>query len=1015
MLAPHEVTRIRLLGPVQFVSDRGTASRPGAPGPQAVLAALALRAGSLVTVDELIDGLYRDDPPSSARRVVVNYVHRLRTHIDRVDTDGGARPPSLIGTTADGYVLRLPAEHVDALRFARLTARARRRARDGDPSAAVVCLDEALAMWRGPALAGLPGPGAEEQRRALTEQRASAVEHRVELLLECGHSAELVPDILRALEAYPYRERLHGALMLALYRSGRGAEALLAYDHARRVLADELGIDAGPALRALHAAILAEDRALLTAPAADDTGTPARSGPARAGDQGPPPPAQLPPAPCDFTGRHDQMSALVSALTGGGEHTVAVITGMGGVGKTALALRAAHAVAGTYPDGQLYANLRGPDGAPRDPAGILTSFLTALGVPQERFPATLADRTALFRTLLSRRALLVVLDNATGVAQVEPLLPGAARCAVLITARALAAMPATLTVPLVGLGPGDAVELIGKVAGVRRIEEEPDAVAALAAACGHLPLALRAAGARLATRPAWTVATLLARVSDQARLLGELRVGELTVEAVFELSASQLTPRQARAFMALSIPHCAEFDVKGAAAVLELPERDAETVLEALVDAVLLETRAPGDYHFHDLVGAYARAKAQAELTEAERREVVRRAADYLCAGVVAAVRASQPLAGPLTAEIHPRRSAGPELGDGHRAMVWMRGAMPTVAAVVEQAAACGDPDAVALAVDTLTLVPCFEEVVPLGPLAQAATALVPAALAHCGADIAGSAHYAAGVILKKHSSPASLHRSRAHLVKVLEAFEDAPAPGDGHRPFLLVLFTLAMLAELELQFGNFAAARDCAERSVALAAVSGDRELVARRRTVLLRIEVEDPDRRMDLELIGSRCRELTGVFTRSEDEKWLIRVLMTEADSLLRGGGHAAAARQYRRVLERARDSGHARNETECLFRLSEALLATGDTQGAVDTARDALTGARLAGEPLLMARSHQALGRALRAVREEAAADTHLERAEELYRGLSRPVEPTVDAVTRPRPGAVPRQPDGNRSSR
>ncbi|MGW1072843.1 BTAD domain-containing putative transcriptional regulator [Streptomyces sp. NPDC002537] len=996
-----------MLGPVQFVSAQGTATRPGAPGPQTVLAALALRAGSLLTIDELIDGLYHDDPPSSARRVVMNYVYRLRTHIDRVAASGGGRPSSVIGTTAAGYVLRLPEESVDALHFGLLTARARHRARDGDPLAAAACLEEALGMWRGPALAGLPGPGAENHRRALTEQHASAVEHRLELLLECGRNAELVPEILRALEAHPYRERLHGALMLALYRSGRGAEALLAYDNARRVLADELGISTGPALRKLHAAILAEDRALLAAPSAPAGEAPARAAQVRPDVQGPREPAQLPPAPGDFTGRHDQISALVRALTGGTAHAVVVITGMGGVGKTALALRAAHTVAGVYPDGQLYANLRGPDGTPCGPAGVLTGFLTALGVPHERIPVSLADRAALFRTMLSQRAVLVVLDNATSVAQVEPLLPGAARSAVLITARALAAMPATLTVPLEGLGPDDAAELIGKVGGARRLKEEPGAVAELATACGHLPLALRAAGARLAARPAWTVATLVTRVSDQARLLGELRVGELTIEAVFELSTSQLPPRQARAFMALSIPHCAEFDVKGAAAVLGLPEQDAEDVLEALVDAVLLETRAHGRYHFHDLVGAYARAKAQSELTERDRREVVRRAADYMCASVVAAVRASQPLAGPLTAEIHPLRSAGADVGTGRDVLEWMRGALPTVAAVVEQAAACGDPDAIALAVDTITLVPCFEETVPLGPLAKGATALVPAALEHCGEGVAGTAHYAAGVILKKHSSPESLHLSRAHLMKVLEIVGDAPAPGDGHRPFLLVLFTLAMLAQLELQFGDFAAARSCAERSVALAALSGDRRLVARRRTILLQIEVENPDRRMDLGRIGAMCRKLKEVFTRGEDEKWLIRMMMIEADSLLRGGGHAEAARLYRQVLERARASGHARNETECLFRLSEALLATGDTEAALDTARQALTGAQLAQEHLLMARSHQAFGRALRAVGEEAKAEAHLTRADKLYRGLRRPSGTAADAT-----GAVPEHPDGTR---
>lgn len=993
MPTPHEVTRIRLLGPVQFVSAQGTATRPGAPGPQAVLAALALRTERLVTIDELIDGLYHDRPPSSARRVVVNYVHRLRTHIDRVESDGGGRPSSVIETTDDGYVLRFPKEHVDALRFGLLTAEARKRARDGDPLSAVACLEDALGMWRGPALAGLPGPGAEDRRRALTEERASAVEHRLGLLLECGRGPELVPDILGALEEYPYRERLHGALMLALYRSGRTAEALLAYDNARRVLTEELGVDPGPALRELHAAILAEDRTLLAPPTAAAGGRPPQAGRIRPAPHGRP--AQLPAVPSDFTGRREQLSALVSALTGGAEHAVAVITGMGGVGKTTLALRTAHAVAGTYPDGQLYANLRGPDGTPSDPAAILTGFLTALGVPNERFPVSLADRSALFRTLLSQHAVLVVLDNATSVTQVEPLLPGAARCAALITARTLAAMPATLTLPLEGLGPDDAVELIGKVAGARRSAEEPEAVAALAATCGYLPLALRAAGSRLAARPAWSVDTLLARVSDQARLLGELRVGELTLEAVFELSTSQLPPVQARAFMALSIPHCTEFHVTNAAAVLDLPEEEAETVLEALVDAVLLETRAPGRYHFHDLVGAYARAKAQAEFTESERREVVRRAADYMCASVVAAVRATQPLAGPLTAEIHPRRSTGADLRTARDATEWVRDALPTLTAVVEQAAASGDPDAVALAVDILTLVPCFEYMVPLGTLAKAATALVPAALEHCDGEIAGTAHYAAGVMLQKHSSPESLRRSRAHLLKVLEIFGDTPPAGDRHRPFLLVLFTLAMLAQLERQFGNFASARDCAERSVAVAAASGDRQLVARRRTIVLQVEAEDPDRRMDLAEIGAQCRELMAVFTRAEDEKWLIRMMLTEADSLLRAGAHAQAAPLYRRVLERARSSGHAHNETEALFRLSEALLAAGETGAALDTARDALAGARLTGEALLTARSHQALGNALQATGEDAEAGTHLAAAEELYRALRGAAEATADA--------------------
>ncbi|MFB6437168.1 BTAD domain-containing putative transcriptional regulator [Streptomyces sp. NPDC056411] len=978
--------RIRLLGPVRYVSARGDATRPGAPGPQTVLAALALSPGTLVTVDELVDGLYFDDPPASARRVVVTYIHRLRTHLDR---EAGAEPGSgaaraTIETMADGYVLQLPEDRVDALLFRRLSARARRYADAGDPAAGAACLEEALAMWQGPALAGLPGPFARDWRRALGEQLASALEYRLELLLACGRHTEAVPDIARALKTYPYRERLHGALMLALYRSGRAAEALAAYDRARRVLAEDLGIDTGPALRTLHAAILAGDHTSL-APAQGRADAAPRAATEPKGVDPAPEPAQLPPVPSDFTGRREQMAELVSALTTGRAHAVGVITGMGGAGKTALALRAAHAVAGSYPDGQLYANLRAPDGEPAEPAEVLAGFLTGLGLPTERIPASLAERAALFRTLLSGRAVLVVLDNAATTTQVEPLLPGAAGCAVLITGRTLAAMPATVTLPLGGLGVDDAVELIGKIAGIHRTQQEPDAVAALASACGHLPLALRAAGARLAGRPGWSVAALLERVSDQARLLAELRVGEVTVEAVFEMSFAQLPARHARAFLALSVPHCAEFDVRAAAAALRMPEQEAEDVLEALVDAALLETGSPGCYHFHDLVGAYARQKARTELSAAEHRAVVRGAIDFLCAGVVAAVRATQPLSGPLTAEIHPRRTADLEMSGAPEAVRWVRGALPALTAVVEQVAADGDPDAVALAVDVLTLVPCFEEMLPLGALGRAATALLPAALAHCDRPVIGTAYYAAGTILRKSPSSGSPHRAREHLQKVVEIFGAAPKPAEGERPFLAVLFTLAMLAGLELQLGNFEAARGYAQRSVALAATTGDQALVARRRTILLQIEVLDPERQTDLAAIGAQCRELAAVLTRYQDAKWLIRVMMTEADSMLYGGQHATAARLYRRVLERARATQHLRNATECQFRLAEALLGAHDAEAAVDHAREALAGAQDAGEQQLLARSHQVLGDALRAVGRSDQADGHLAKAAALYREL------------------------------
>ncbi|WP_308312662.1 BTAD domain-containing putative transcriptional regulator [Streptomyces sp. ISL-11] len=960
--------------------EEGTAISPGAPGPQAVLAALALRAGSLVTTSQLVDGLYAEDPPPSARRVVVNYVHRLRSRLTPDRTPGGAAPtePLVIESAVGGYILRLPPDAVDALRFGRLTAQARLAAADGAPAVAVAVLEEALGMWRGPALAGLSGPYADTQRRTLTEQRASAVEHYLELLLACGRHADAIPGILRALDVHPYRERLHGALMLALYRSGRTADALAAYDRARRVLKEELGIDTGPELKAAHAAILAGEAAALSdAPV---------SAPLPAAPTMRPPvtetsvPAQLPAPPADFTGRRDQAAALAAALTEG-THAVAVVTGMGGVGKTSLAVRTAHDVVESFPDGQLYAELRGADGAPVDPADVLSGFLTALGVPPARIPARLADRAALFRSTVSGRAVLVVLDNAVGVDRLQPLLPGAPECAVLITARALTAMPATFTLPLDGLGRRDAVDLIGRIAGPRRAAEEPEAVSALAAACGHLPLALRVTAARLAARPAWTVAALLERMSDEARLLGELRAGDLAVEAAFEMSFSQLGSAHARAFMLLSIPHRAEWDVEAAAALLCLPEADAEDVLEALVDAALLETWAPGRYRFHDLVGVYARTKARTGLTAAQRREAVLLALDFLCAGVVSAVEETQPLGKPLTSTTHPRRTAGPDVGTGTVAVSWVGVILPALTALVEQAAVTGDPDAVALSVDILALMPCFEESVPLASLVRAAGDLVPAARAHCGEDIIGTAHYAAGVIHRKH---AAFEESRAHLLKVLELFGDAPSVTDTRR-YLAVLFALSMLAEIALECGEHEPARAFAERSVALAEATGDRRLTARRRTVLVQVEVRDPGCRGELARIGAECRALAEVFTGDEDREWLNTVMMTEALSHSYDGRHTDAVRRYTEVLERTRVSGHARIETECRYRLAEALLAAGDTAAALDHARRALDGARLTRENLLMARSHQALGQALSASGGHGEAAGHLDRAAALYREL------------------------------
>ncbi|MFK0294515.1 BTAD domain-containing putative transcriptional regulator [Streptomyces sp. NPDC090442] len=949
--------RVRLLGPVRFLSPTGEEGSPGTPGEQALLAALALRAGRLVTADQLIEDLYHGAPPASARRVVVNYVHRLRSRID-----SGHDGASLIESGDGGYTLRLPADAVDALRFGRLTAQARQSAVGGQQDLALAQLEEALGMWHGAALPGLSGPNAEGQRRILTEQHATALEHHLELLLACGRHDVAIPRILRALETHRYRERLHAFLMTALYRSGRTAEALDAYTSAATLLAEELGIDAGAELRQLHARILAGDPGLLAAAEPASAGEGRAAAPAPDGSRAAPRPAQLPAPPADFTGRYKQIAELTTVLTDRDAHTVVGVTGMGGVGKTSLALHVAHTVADSFPDGQLYADLRGADGEPAEPRDVLGGFLAALGTPPERIPVREADRAALFRSVVGRRSLLIVLDNAHSVAQVQPLLPGGPRCAALITARALTAMPATAMLRLGVLSPREAVALIGRIAGAHRVEEEPGAVADLVAVCGYLPLALRVAAARLAVRPSWSVAALLARVSDEARLMGELRAGDLAVDAVFELSCSQLTPEQERAFMTIAVPHWHEWGAQEAAAVLGLSELDAEDVLESLVDVALLESVAAGRYRFHDLIAAYARGRARATLSERERDLAVRSAVDFMCSSLVTAVVETQPLSQPLTHEIHPRSSAGARVGRGPAAVEWVRANMPAMAALVEQAAATADATAIALSVDILALLPCFEDSIPLATLARAATAIVDTAADRCDQGVYGTAHYSAGVILRHH---VAFDRSRGHLLRTVEIFGGGRWPGDSTRRFLAVLFAHSMLADLHHQRGDFTDARAHAGLSVALAETSGDHRLVARRRTVLLGVEATDPARRSELDRVGEECRDLAATLTEADDLKWLITVMMIEGDSHRGAGRHERAVELYTDVVERAAASGHVRIETECLCRLGEVFLEGGDPAAALAHARRAVERATLVQENLIMARGHRLLGSVLRAL--------------------------------------------------
>jgi len=627
--------RFAVLGPVQAWRD-GSELDLGTPLQRSILAMLLLREGRAVTPAEMIDAIWGDDAPPRALGALRTYVSRLRTVLEP-----GRSPrtrPELLTSVGRGYALRLNDSSFDLLLFEHGVQEAEAARREGALARAAESLRASLALYTGDPLAGAVGPYAEHQRGRLAERRMSVLETLMDLDLELGRHADVLSELIALTADHPLRERLRAQLMLAYYRCGRSAEALAAFADTRATLIEELGIEPGSDLTSMHQRILTGDPALTPArpvptvltkaaeaaqPSARETSE-ADPEPARATATNPelPRPAQLPAAVNDFTGRRQiimRLRALLSSHDGSEGVPVAAISGIGGVGKTALAVHVAHAMHDLFPDGQLYADLRGYGEEPTAPESVLAAFLRGLGLPADALPDGLAERSALFRSLLADRRMLVLLDNARDADQVSELLPGSAGCAAIVTSRGkLADLVSARLIDLDVMEPEEALALFGIVAGVERVEAERAATMDVVAACGFLPLAVRIVAARLAARPSWTVASLVPRLADERRRLDEMRVGNLAVESTFALGYGQLNPAQARAFRLLSLPGGPDVSIGAASGLLALDPMDTEDVLESLVDASLLEAPAPGRYRFHDLLKLFARRVAERTENAAE-------------------------------------------------------------------------------------------------------------------------------------------------------------------------------------------------------------------------------------------------------------------------------------------------------------------------------------------------------------------------------------------------------------
>ncbi|WP_434590989.1 BTAD domain-containing putative transcriptional regulator [Streptomyces sp. A5-4] len=645
--------RFGVLGPVRAWRGEELLNT-GSPQQRALLAALLLREGRTATAAELIDALWGEDPPSQALAAVRTYASRLRKALD----------PGVLVSESGGYAIRADAETLDLAVAQELAAGAEKARNSGDRFGARTLINEALALWDGEPLASVPGPYAETQRTRLDEWRLQLVETRLDLDLEVGHHAEAISELTALTAAHPLRERLRELLMLALYRSGRQAEALAAYADTRRLLADELGVDPRPELAALQQRILEADA---------DLARPVEPPPSAAPTVVRP--AQLPATVPDFTGRASFVSELGNRLAAAESSVMAVsaLAGIGGVGKTTLAVHVAHAARPHFPDGQLYVDLQGAGSRSAEPATVLGSFLRALGTPDPAIPDTLDERAALYRSTLDGRRILVLLDNARDAAQIRPLLPGTTGSAALVTSRTrMVDLAGAHLIDLDVMSPDEALQLFTKIVGAERVRSEREAALDVVGACGFLPLAIRIAASRLAARRTWTVSVLAAKLADERRRLDELQAGDLAVKATFELGYGQLEPQQARAFRLLGLADGPDMSLAAAAAVLDRSFQDTEDLLESLVDTSLLESAAPGRYRYHDLVRLYARSCAERdEPTPGGRDAAMSRLLDFYLA-TAATVYALERPGDRLVDHLEPAHYPGLHFTDGHAAVDWL-------------------------------------------------------------------------------------------------------------------------------------------------------------------------------------------------------------------------------------------------------------------------------------------------------------------------------------------------------
>ncbi|OIK07188.1 AfsR/SARP family transcriptional regulator [Streptomyces monashensis] len=966
-----QALRFGVLGPVR--AWRGTEPiGTGSPQQRALLAALLLREGRTATAAELIDALWGAEPPSQALAALRTYASRLRKVLD----------PGVLVSESGGYAVRgLREGALDLAQAQELAARAEKARAAGDLCRARELLNEALGRWDGEPLAGVPGPYAETQRVRLEEWRLGLLESRLDMDLEQGCHAEAVSELTALTAAHPLRERLRELLMLALYRSGRQAEALAVYADTRRLLSEELGVDPRAGLSELQQRILQADPALAEP-----------SSPSSEPSVGAVRPAQLPASVPDFTGRESFVAELSEVLASASESAdagnrvmaVSALAGIGGVGKTTLAVHVAHRARTAFPDGQLYVDLQGAGPRPAEPETVLGSFLRALGTADSAIPDSMEERAALYRSVLDGRRVLVLLDNAKDAAQVRPLLPGTEGCAALVTSRVrMVDLAGAHLVDLDVMSPEEALALFTKIVGEERVAAEREAALDVVAACGFLPLAIRIAASRLASRRTWTVSVLAAKLADERRRLDELQAGDLAVKATFELGYGQLERAQARAFRLLGLADGPDISLAAAAAVLDLPVVDTEDLLESLVDTSLLESAAPGRYRFHDLVRLYARACAERdEQPPSEREAAMSRLLDFYLA-TAAQVYAMERPGDRLVDHLEPTEYPGLRFEDRNQARDWLYTEAICLLACVRQSTR---PDQLRRAVDLLWAAIDLAESGANSKEYEATGAALRTAAQACR-DRRAEARSLVTLANGHHMSGRFelADQEAAEAVQLAETADD-PLPQ---------CWASNMLGVISLYQNRYTAGEGHLTRAIESFRAAGDRpgEASALCNLSRIRLAMGRTESAVQLAQQGTDMYDDMGHALKGANGRYALGLALTQSGQL------GLATERLEEALDVFRDSRQRLWEGMTLFRLSEVDLAAGRLTQAATNAEWALARLRGIGGEWRRGNVLTALGRALTGIGQIGRAQVCLQEALAVYETLHAPEADEVRALLKP----------------